>query len=55
MPCTSSNHPVSRYYTFLHGLKILDSQDRDDMLGAWLDRVDEDAQLPECDTTFDME
>ena len=30
-------------------------KDQEDMLGAWLDRVEEDAQLPECDTTIDME
>ena len=34
---------------------VVDKKDREDMLGAWLDRVEEDAQLPECDTTIDME
>jgi len=35
--------------------RAAEKEDREDMLGAWLDRVEEDAQLPECDTTIDME
>ena len=34
---------------------ILDVKENEDMLGAWLDRVEEDAERPECDTTIDME
>ena len=34
---------------------ILDVKENEDMLGAWLDRVEEDAEQPECDTTIDME
>ena len=34
---------------------IFDVKDTEDMLGAWLDRVEEDAERPECDTTIDME